>query len=280
MFKIRIKNEAQKKNEKRLFNAKKRRLKSGYWILANMDRIPTGITGLDELIEGGLPEGRSFLVSGATGTGKSIFCTQFIYNGAAMYKQPGVYVTLDERPNLLREDMLTFGWDIRKFEDDNLIEMVDGSIAKIGLPSDESFSMPTGFDLDKLLLEIMRTTRRIGAKRVVIDSLPALGINYESANEVRKAILKVSYMLERTGVTALLVSEMEEGSNKFSKYGVEEFVVDGVFALHYLGVGGQSNRTMHIRKLRATHHSEELHPLQITSKGMQIMGSTDIYKNV
>ncbi len=264
----------------RLFNAKKHRLKSGYWILGNMNRIPTGITGLDELIEGGLPEGRSFLVSGATGTGKSIFCTQFIYNGAAMYKQPGVYVTLDERPNLLREDMLTFGWDIRKFEDDNLIEMVDGSVAKIGLPSDESFSMPTGFDLDKLLLEIMRTTRRIGAKRVVIDSLPALGINYESANEVRKAILKVSYMLERTGVTALLVSEMEEGSNKFSKYGVEEFVVDGVFALHYLGVGGQSNRTMHIRKLRATHHSEELHPIQITTKGMQIMGATDIYKNV
>lgn len=235
-----------------------------------MNRVPTGIIGLDELIQGGLPEGRSFLVSGATGTGKSIFCTQFLYAGATQYKQPGVYVTLDERPNLLREDMLTFGWDLRKLEDDNLLEMIDGSVAKIGLPSEEEFSMPTGFDLDKLLLEIVRTTRRIGAKRLVIDSLPALGFNFEHANDVRKAILKISYMLERTGVTSLLVSEIDEGSPGFSRFGVEEFVADGLFVLHYLGVGTQANRTIHVRKLRATHHSEELHPIAITDKGMVV----------
>jgi KaiC/GvpD/RAD55 family RecA-like ATPase len=246
-----------------------------------MNRLPTGVTGLDELIEGGLPEGRSFLVSGATGTGKSIFCTQFIYQGAVMYKQPGVYVTLDERPNLLREDMLSFGWDLRKLEDDNLIEIIDGSVAKIGMPSEEQFSMPTGFDLDKLLLEIMRTTRRIGAKRLVIDSIPALGFNYENANEVRKAILKLSYMLERTGVTTLMVSETREGEGgAFSRFGVEEFVVDGVFMLHYLGMGSQSNRTLHIRKLRATHHSEDLHPIQITPRGINVMTLESTYKNV
>ncbi|MDZ4256583.1 MAG: ATPase domain-containing protein, partial [archaeon] len=223
--------------------------------------------------QGGLPEGRSFLVSGATGTGKSIFCTQFVYAGATQFRQPGVYVTLDERPNLLREDMLSFGWDLRKLEDDHLLEIIDGSVAKIGLPSEEEFAMPTGFDLDKLLLEIVRTTRRIGAKRLVIDSLPALGFNYDNANDVRKAILKISYMLERTGVTSLLVSEMDEGAPGFSRFGVEEFVADGVFVMHYLGVGTQSNRTLHIRKLRATHHSEQLHPLEITPKGIVIKGS-------
>ncbi len=243
-------------------------------------RIPTGINGLDELIEGGLPEARSYLISGATGTGKSIFCTQFVYNGAVQYKEPGVYVTLDERPNLLREDMLTLGWDLRKLEDENMLEMIDGSVAKIGLPSDEQFAMPTGFDLDKLLLEIMRTTRRMGAKRLVIDSLPALGINYENQNEVRKAILKISYMLERTGVTSLLVSEIKEGDNSFGKFGVEEYVVDGVFVLHYLGLGTQSNRTLHIRKLRATHHSEELHPIEIARNGMTIKKTQELYKNV
>ncbi|MFH0969894.1 MAG: ATPase domain-containing protein [Candidatus Diapherotrites archaeon] len=246
-----------------------------------MDRIPTGITGLDELIEGGLPEGRSFLVSGATGTGKSIFCTQYIYAGAMQYKQPGVYVTLDERPNLLREDMLSFGWDLRKLEDENIVEIIDGSITKIGMPSEEQFSMPTGFDLDKLLLEIMRTTRRIGAKRLVIDSLPALGFNYDNANEVRKAILKISYMLERTGVTTLMVSEVREGDGGvYSRFGIEEFVVDGVFMLHYLGMGSQSNRTLHVRKLRATHHSEDLHPLQITPRGIQISSTQEAFKEV
>jgi KaiC/GvpD/RAD55 family RecA-like ATPase len=177
--------------------------------------------------------------------------------------------------------MLSFGWDLRKLEDDNLIEIIDGSVAKIGLPSDEQFAMPTGFDLDKLLLEIMRTTRRIGAKRLVIDSLPALGFNYDNTNEVRKAILKLSYMLERTGVTTLMVSEVKESdAGTFSRFGVEEFVVDGVFLLHYLGMGSQSNRTLHIRKLRATHHSEDLHPLQITPRGIRIQTVESGFRNV
>ncbi|MEK6820904.1 MAG: ATPase domain-containing protein, partial [archaeon] len=163
----------------------------------------------------------------------------------------------------------------------NLIEIIDGSVAKIGMPSEEQFSMPTGFDLDKLLLEIMRTVRRMGAKRIVIDSLPALGFNYDNVNDVRKAILKMSYMLERTGVTTLMVSEVKENdAGTFSRFGVEEFVVDGVFMLHYLGMGGQSNRTMHIRKLRATHHSENLHPIEITPQGMRVLSRESSFQNV
>jgi len=79
-----------------------------------MKRINTGINGLDELIEGGFPVKRSVLLSGACGTGKSIFSMQFIYEGALTYSEPGVFVTLDERPDLLRQDMLRFGWDIKK----------------------------------------------------------------------------------------------------------------------------------------------------------------------
>ena len=74
-----------------------------------MERIKTGVPGFDGLIEGGIPKGRSVLVSGATGTGKTIFCMQYLYNGAKQFKEPGIYVTLDERPNLIREDVLRFG---------------------------------------------------------------------------------------------------------------------------------------------------------------------------
>ena len=74
-----------------------------------MKRIPTGITGLDKLVEGGFPEGRSILLSGACGTGKTIFSMQYIYNGAKKYSEPGIYVTLDERPELIREDVIRFG---------------------------------------------------------------------------------------------------------------------------------------------------------------------------
>ncbi len=236
-----------------------------------MNRIKTGVAGLDELMEGGIPEGRSILIAGACGTGKSIFGMQFIYNGAKKYSEPGIYVTLDERPELLREDMLMFGWDIRKLEQVNMVHVIDGSIAKVGIPSEEEFAMPaTGFDLDRLLLEIMRTSKRIGAKRVVIDSIPALGLNFKDEGEIRAAILKLAYLLMKMGVTTLMTSEVREGENTYGKYGVEEYVVDGVIVLHYLGVGTRSNRTLHIRKMRATRHSEDLHPMEIGQDGIVV----------
>ncbi|MEW6295604.1 MAG: ATPase domain-containing protein [Candidatus Diapherotrites archaeon] len=245
-----------------------------------MNRIKSGVIGLDELIGGGFPEGRTILVTGACGTGKTIFCMQFIHEGAAKYNEPGIYVTMDERPNLIREDVMQFGWDLRKLEEKNLVHIIDGSVARIGMPSEEEFSLPmTGFDLDKLLLEIMRVTKRIGAKRVVIDSIPALGFNFNDENEVRKAILKLSYMLMRIGVTSLLTSEVQEGANRFGRYEVEEYVVDGVIVLHYSGIGGGgTNRTLHIRKLRATKHSEDLHPLTITAKGIKVHPLEEVYK--
>ncbi|MBN1941074.1 MAG: ATPase [Candidatus Diapherotrites archaeon] len=243
-----------------------------------MKRIKTGINGLDELIEGGFPAGRSTLISGGCGTGKTIFCMQYIYQGAKKYNEPGVYVTLDERPDLIREDVLRFGWDIKKLEDQEKIQIVDGSIAKLGLPSEEEYALPvTGYDVDKLLLEVMRVIKRIGAARVTIDSIPALGFNFENENDVRKAILKLSYMLMRSGVTSVMTSEIREGENRFGKYSVEEYVVDGVLVLHYMGVGTQSNRTMHIRKMRATKHSEDLHPMQITEKGIKISNIEEEY---
>lgn len=244
-----------------------------------MKRIQTGITGLDALIEGGFPEGRSVLVSGACGTGKTIFSMQYIYAGAATYSEPGIYVTLDERPDLIRQDVLRFGWDLKKLEEENMIQIIDGSISKLGMPSEEEYSLPaTGFDLDKLLIEIMRTTKRIGAKRVVIDSIPSLGFNFENVHEVRKAVLKLSYMLMKSGVTSIMTSEIQEGANKFGKYGVEEYVVDGVIVLHYLGLGTKSNRTLHVRKMRATKHSEELHPLEISGKGIKVHSIEEDYK--
>lgn len=246
-----------------------------------MNRIPTGISGLDELIEGGFPEGRAMLLAGGCGTGKTIFCTQFIYNGAKKYGDPGIYVTLDERPELLRQDMARFGWDIRKLEETNQVHIIDGSLAKLGMPSEEEFSMPaSGFDIDKLLLEIMRVAKRTGAKRLVIDSIPALGFNFQNENEVRNAIRKLSYLLMRIGVTTIMTTEMGDQDNKFGKFGIEEYVVDGVLVLHYMGIGTRSNRTMHIRKMRATKHSEDLHPLSISENGIVISKVGKEYEDV
>jgi len=246
-----------------------------------MDRIKTGIFGFDDLIEGGLPKGRCFLVSGGCGTGKTIFSMQYLYNGAIKFNEPGVYVSLDERPELIREDCLRFKWDLRELERSNKLTIIDGSLARLGMPSEEEYSLPSsGLDVDKLLLEIIRNIKRIGAKRVVIDSIASLGFNIEAEEEIRKAVLKISYMLMRSGTTSFVISETNEGENRYGKYGVEEYIVDGIIMLHYMGIGTQSNRTLHIRKMRATKHSEDLHPLEITEKGIIIKKIDEEYKEV
>ena len=230
-----------------------------------MERVPTGIEGLDDLLEGGFPRNRLILVSGATGTGKTIFSAQFIYKGATEYDEPGIFVTLDERPNLIREDMLQFGWNFRREEEKDMIRIIDASVAKVGLPSQEEYHMPeSGFDIDRLLVEIARAAKEMGAKRVVVDSLPALGFRYTSENEIRNAILKISYVLSKLGITSIITSEIPEGSGRFSKYGVEEFVADGVIVLSFLVGEGPAVRTLHIRKMRGTNHSPYLHPMEIT----------------
>ena len=97
-------------------------------------------------------------------------------------------------------------------------------------------------------------------------------------NDIRKAILRLSYLLQRTGVTTVFTSEIQEGAHKYGKYGVEEYVADGVIVLHYMGIGTQSNRTMHIRKMRGTKHSEDLHPITITKNGIEIHKLEEVYE--
>lgn len=246
--------------------------------MGNVQRIPSGIDGLDQLIEGGLPKERTFLVSGATGSGKTIFSMQYLYNGAMKYNEPGIYVTLDERPELIREDMSKFGWDIKRLEDEKKLVILDASISRIGLSSSEDYAVnDLDFDYKKLLLNIVRVAKEVGAKRIVIDSIATLGMYLKSDEEVRAAVLEMVYILSKIGVTAILVSELDIETKRHSKYGVEEFVADGVIILKYLDTGVQGiNRTMLIRKMRATKHSAEIHPVEISANGM-IIKSIDDY---
>lgn len=249
-----------------------------------MTRAKTGIYGLDELIEGGFPPGRTILVTGACGTGKTIFAMQYIYRGAADFDEPGVFVTLDERPEMIRQDMLRFGWDIKKMEAKGKMALVDAAAAKIGYPSEEKFTLPqAGIDMDRLILRIMQIADQIGAKRLVLDSIAGLGLHIDNENEIRKAILKINYMFTKSNATTVLTSEVPEqsfgaGPMAFSKYGVEEYTADGVIVLHYLGIGTESNRSMFIRKMRGTKHIEDILPMEITPKGMVVKRPEEAYK--
>ncbi|MBI4360508.1 AAA family ATPase [Candidatus Micrarchaeota archaeon] len=240
-----------------------------------VERAPTGIPGLDDLIEGGFPKNRTMLVAGACGTGKSIFSMQFLYNGVTQHQEPGVFVTFDESPENIRSDMLRFGWNLQELERHNLFAIVDGASARAGTPSSEHHALAANqLDVNRVLTDVLGIARRIGAKRLVIDSIPALGFQLENENEIRRAILRVSQVLTKSGMSSIVTTELPEASGdepvKFSKYGVEEYVADGVVLLNFLSMGQQAARTLYVRKMRGTKHSLETHPFDITEQGLHV----------
>lgn len=250
-----------------------------------IERVKTGVYGLDELIQGGFPKGRTVLISGACGTGKSIFAMQYIYRGAAEYGEPGVFVTFDEMPEKLRQDMLNFGWNTKDLEERKKIAIIDGTSARAGAPSDEEHAiLPGQADVDRILIDIVSVARSIGAKRIAIDSIPALAFHLKEPDDIRKTILKLAYIISRAGMTAVMTTEIPEqslgsGNNMtFSKFDVEEYVSDGVIMLSFLGIGSQATRTAYIRKMRGTKHAIDIHPLEITDKGIVIRKIDEIFK--
>ncbi len=245
------------------------------------ERVPTGITGLDGMLEGGFLRSRTILLSGGCGTGKSIFGLQFLVNGIAA-GEPGVYVTVDEPPALAREDMLRFGWDLKSLEDSGKLAILDLTGSRIGVASDERYQMNSeGIDLDRFILKMTQTASEIGAKRLVVDSLPALGFHMTDDSQIRNAILRLSFMIRQSGLTAILITETAEqklgGGQEFSKYGVEEYVSDGVITMHYVPMGNETGRTLHIRKMRGTKHEEDSVPLNITPQGLVVTSPKDAF---
>jgi len=228
-----------------------------------VERVKTGIKGLDELLEGGIPRGRTVLVTGGSGTGKTIFGMQFIYYGA-LNGEPGVHLTMEEKPKNVRKEMAEFGMDVTKMEKEGKIAMIDASLVRLGLESDEKFTLaPESFDINHLIQNLIMTARNINAKRVVIDALPSLDVLLDSDNtKVRNAIIEINYLLQENDLTSVLLDEMPSGKeSSYSRHDVEEFVVDGVIILSK--VEALDKRSISIAKMRQTNHELKPQTLRI-----------------
>ncbi len=234
-----------------------------------IDRVKTGIPGLDDLIEGGFPRGDTILVAGKAGTGKSILATQFIYKGAIEYNEPGVFVTLEEPPHLIKRNMMQFGMDLEKLEREKKISIVDLSPSKEVAPV--TIGEYPSFDLSGLEAIILNHVKKLNAKRVVLDTLSIMAYKFKSRDILREEFFKLTANITRTGCTLLLTSEIPAQDQGLGVFDIEAFLASGVIVLYNEKISDTSrSRSIEVLKLRGSKHSSRIHSMRITDEGIRV----------
>ena len=228
-----------------------------------MVRVKSGIPGLDELLDGGFLESSTVLISGGAGTGKTILSTEFAYKGAKEYDEPGIYITLEEGATNIWWNMKNFRWDVTRLEQEDMLK-----IYKVGMIEPQDFADSFEREINK----IKNMIDDMDAKRIVIDSTTAFGMWMGSKPKIRHSLFKLSEELKDMDVTALLTSEAPESKNEFSRFGVEEFITDGVIALYFK----PPQRALFVRKMRGIDHDKKPHPFEITSSGIEIDSKQEV----
>ncbi|MBD3387826.1 MAG: AAA family ATPase [Candidatus Altiarchaeales archaeon] len=233
-----------------------------------MEKISTGIDGLDEMLHGGFISGRPYLIVGGPGAGKTILCMQFLMDGVKNNERC-LYVALEEQASQLKQDMASFGWDIQRIKLlDTMQDLASGlwAIKTAGVISKPEFTL-------KNLIEAMRNIyMSYKPKRVVIDSLTSIKMLYESRTEARRELLGFLNFLETTNCTTLLTSELE-GPDVL----MEEFLASGVIKLHLIESEGERLSAVSIQKMRGTAFDKHMRPMKITDEGITVFPNESVF---
>ena len=228
--------------------------------LDDIVRVPTGIRGFDHLIEGGFPRGDLILVSGNPGSGKTIFSTEFLWNGLSEFNEPGIYVSFAEnRQTLLRNPrrLSSLKMDFQQYERKGMFKFLD-------------FASMTEKGIEDVLGIILEEVHRLRAKRLVIDSFSAIAQAFLHQNDARIIMHTVLGKMPRSSeVTTLMISEQRLGS-EFSGSGMEEFVADGVVLFTQSTKRDYLARSLKIPKLRGTNAVRAELPYEIDDSGIRV----------
>lgn len=230
----------------------------------SVNRIPTGVPGLDEVMSGGFERNSVNLIGGGAGSGKSIICMQFIVNGVKNYDEPGIYISFEETKDKFFKHMATFGWDLAKLEKGNKFVFIQYTPAQVKKVIQEGGGV------------IEAEIERIGARRVVIDSLTAFTLLYENELSAREAVLSLFEMLYKWGCTTLVVSEQEPDPDKHVS-NIMEFEADGVILLYNIRRGDIRERALEIFKLRGSKHAQKIFPMKISDNGIIIYPEETVF---
>ena len=238
--------------------------KSDQVSIKGVRKIRTTIEGFDEITHGGLPIGRTTLVSGTSGTGKTLLAVQFLYHGIKYFDYPGIFVTFEESPQDIIQNAYSFGWNLQSLVDSGKLFILDAS------PDPEGQEIVGSFDLSALIERIQYAIKKYKAKLVSIDSVTAVFQQYDAASVVRREIFRLVARLKQLGVTSIMTTERIEEYGPVARFGVEEFVSDNVVIVRNVLEGERRRRTIEILKLRGTTHMKGEYPFTITNDGINI----------
>jgi len=236
------------------------------------ERVSTGVIGLDEKIEGGLVKGSINFLTGKTGTGKTAFCSSFLYVGAKNGKR-SLYVTTEEREEDIKNDIRAmFDWDIDSLERMGLLKFMSlrPELPMRVVDGDEAAKVVKLYMFD-MISKIEGAVRNYGIERLVVDSVSIVEAFIKDDYLRKIALMQLIDRLKDLNVTAVLTGIVPEGSEVLSSSGIIEFLTDSVLKLDFVPIAEEFKRTLNVRKMRRTDHSVLIHPFEITKNGVRVI---------
>ena len=221
-----------------------------------LPRVPTGVGGLDHLLMGGLVAGRTTLVVGSSGSGKTLLSSQILHNATAA-GVPSVFVSFEERAADVIRNVATMGWDFAAASDSGVLQIVDAS------PDPGTVVAGGGYDLSGIILQVRAAVAENDAELVVLDSLGGLFSQYDDAGVLRRELVRLRNVLQELGCTGMMTAERTEEHGSISKHGVEDFVADCVIVLRQELIAERVRRTAQVYKLRGDRHHHGGFPFAI-----------------
>ena len=239
--------------------------------LKKLPQTPTGIKGLDEITNGGLPKGRPTLVCGGAGCGKTLFAMEFLVRGATEFDEPGVFLSFEETEKELTANVASLGFDLTK-----LIEQKKIWLEHIHVERSE-FEQSGEYDLEGLFIRIHLAIESIGAKRVVLDTIETLFSGLPNTLILRSELRRLLGWLKKKGVTTILTAE--RGTNSLTREGLEEYVSDCVILLDHRVKDQTSIRRLRVVKFRGSTHGTNEYPFLIDEDGFSVLPVTSLSLN-
>lgn len=230
--------------------------------VTGLRKAPTGITGFDDVTNGGLPHGRPTLVAGSAGAGKTLFGLEFLVRGATEFGEPGVLLAFEEAAADIATNVASLGFDLPQLE-------AEGKLAIDSFRLDPSDFIEAGqFDLEGLFIRLELAVASVGAKRVVLDTIEVLFAALPNVAVVRSELNRLFRWLKERDLTVVITGERGGGKDQLTRIGIEEFVSDCVVVLDHRVEEGLSTRRMRVTKYRGSLHGTNEYPFLITAKGI------------